>query len=201
MSGTEVVRGRGFGDLARWLIEEAWGRARRRRRNYAGVAMLAVVATLMLATQQGPSTTGGAPLAAGGSSAPVARVATGPPNGSVGDFRLRGKQGRLAISIVFPDEGARFWNIHGGGQFSGLDLRSGQYDQLAGGRGKHIEAGGHASDWYARLVGFVVPEDRGPKQPVIIKLKGRPEGTFVLIPREPGALERDSGTQSSRWFG
>src|SRR5262245_58203019 len=167
MSGTEAVRGRALGDFARGLIEDAWRRVRRRRRSYAGVALLAVVPTVILATLQGPSRTGDTPLAAGASSAPIARVATGPPNGSVGDFRLRGKHGRLAISIVFPDAGKRSWNIHGGGDFRpAVDLRSGQYDQLAGGRGKHIEAGGGASDWNARLVGFVVPKDRGPSSPL-----------------------------------
>ena len=73
--------------------------------------------------------------------------------------------------------------------------------EFVGGKGKHVELGGHASGWYARLVGFVVPKDRGPKQHVVIKLKGRPSGTFTLFPTEPGVVKRDSGTQTSRWFG
>jgi hypothetical protein len=35
----------------------------------------------------------------------------------------------------------------------------------------------------------------------VIELSGRPSGTFVLVPTEPGVLEKDSGTQSSGWLG
>jgi hypothetical protein len=83
---------------------------------------------------------------------------------------------------------------------SSQDFAPGKYGRLAGGHGQHVEAGGHASARYARLVGSVIPND-GPKQRVVIKLKGRPEGTFVLIPTQPGVLKRDSGTQSSTWLG
>jgi hypothetical protein len=198
---TVPAPGRDFGDLVRALIEEAWRRARRRRLVYGSVVALAVVATVIFATLRGPSTTGGAPLAVGGSGAPVARVATNPPHVYHGVFRLRGTHGSLAIAIAFPDTGGRWWDVISGPQFPRADPRSGQYDPLAGGHGEHVEAGGHASAWHARLVGLVIPKDRGPKQPVVIKLKGGPTGTFVLIPRKPGVLERDSGTQNSAWLG
>jgi hypothetical protein len=200
MSAIEDAPRRDWNDLLKAVIEEAWRRARRRRRIYVGVVVAAaVIATVIVATLEGPSTTGGTPLAAGGSSAPAARVPPLTPGVSVRDFRLRGKQGRLTISIVWwRDRGTGFWNVHG--RPPDQDLRSGQYDALGGAKGKHVEAGGHASGWYARLVGLAIPY-HAPKQRVVIKLKGRPEGTFVLIPMEPGVLKRDSGTQSSRWFG
>jgi hypothetical protein len=68
------------------------------------------------------------------------------------------------------------------------------------GEGRHVEVGGHETTWYARLVGYVRTK-RGPRQHVVIKLKGRPEGTFVITPTEQGPLERDSGTQTSWTLG
>ena len=168
---------------------------------YGGIVLaLAVVGGILFATLRPPSSESGSPAVVASPSFPVSGVAVS-QNRSVALFRLKGERGNLALSIAFPATYPRFWNIHGGGQFSGLDLRSGQYDPLVGGKGKHVELGGHASGWYARLVGFVVPKDRGPKQHVVIKLKGRPSGTFTLFPTEPGVVKRDSGTQTSRWFG
>ena len=117
-----------------------------------------------------------------------------------GVFELRGKLGSLSLAVAFPRTGRRSWDVMGR-DFNPGPLHSGQYDLLAGGHGEHVEAGGRKSSWYARLVGSVIRADRGPKQRVVIKIKGRPEGTFVLIPTQPGVLKRDSGTQSSSWRG
>ena len=57
-------------------------------------------------------------------------------------------------------------------------------------------SGGHQAAWYARLFGWV-SRPGGAKQRVLITLKGRPNGVFVLRPLEPGVLKRDSGTQHS----
>jgi len=64
------------------------------------------------------------------------------------------------------------------------------------GEGRHVEVGGHETTWYARLVGYVKTKG-GPRQHVVIKLKGRPAGTFVITPTERGPLERDSGIHTS----
>ena len=194
-------RNRDLGDLLRALFDEAWRARRRRRAMYGGIVLaLVVVGGMLFATLRPASAGSGSPAVAAGPSFPVSGVAVS-QHVYIGLFRLTGKRGNLAVSVKFADAGARFWNIHGGGQFSGLDLRSGQYEPLAGGHGKRVQAGGHASEWYARLFGFVVPKDRGPRQRVVINLKGRPQGTFTLVPLEPGLLKRDSGTQRGGWMG
>lgn len=122
----------------------------------------------------------------------------------VGHFRftLNGERGTLTVVVAFLGFGKWSWHVARSGGRAPLarGIHSGQYDQLAGGRGGHVEVRGHASAWYARLVGFVIPKG-GPRQRVVIKLKSRPEGTFALIPAQPGSLKRDSGTQSSGWLG
>jgi len=72
---------------------------------------------------------------------------------------------------------------------------TGQYAQITGG-GERFQAGGHQAAWYARLFGSV-SRPGAAKQRVVITLKGRPNGVFVLTPMEPGVLKRDSGTQRS----
>jgi hypothetical protein len=69
---------------------------------------------------------------------------------------------------------------------------TGQYVRVTG-RGRVVRIGGHKQGWSARLEGFVTRPGEA-KQPVVITMKRRPEGVFVLIPREPGVLKRDSGT-------
>jgi hypothetical protein len=70
---------------------------------------------------------------------------------------------------------------------------TGQYAQITG-RGRIVRMGGHAQAWNAGLVGFVTRPGEA-KQRVVITLKGRPKGVFVLTPLESGVLKRDSGTQ------
>ena len=69
---------------------------------------------------------------------------------------------------------------------------TGQYVEVTG-RGRVVRIGGHKQAWSARLEGFVTRPGEA-KQRVVITMKGRPEGVFVLTPLEPGVLKRDSGT-------
>ena len=69
---------------------------------------------------------------------------------------------------------------------------TGQYVQVTG-RGRVVRIGDHAQAWHARLEGFVTRPGEA-KQRVVITMKGRPKGVFVLTPLEPGVLKRDSGT-------
>jgi hypothetical protein len=163
---------------------------------YAGAVLsFAVVAAIVLAMIQGPA------QSQRSSSAVVAGPRT-PVPGVVASvhvrhfvFRLLGERGSLWVAVAFPAVGTRSWDALGGYFGHAADVRFGQSNRQGGGYGKHVEAGGHASAWHARLVGFVIPKDGGPKQRVVLKLKGRPEGTFTLVPLQAGALKRDSGTQ------
>jgi hypothetical protein len=137
--------------------------------------------------------------AVAGSMIPMARVTTD-QNIYHGSFQLRGKRGSFYVALAFPSVGRRSWDVIGS-DFPRRARFFGQYTRLAGGHGKHVVAGGHKNSWQARLVGWVIPKDRGPKQRIVITLQGRPKGTFVLIPTQPGVLKRDSGTQSSDWNG
>jgi hypothetical protein len=58
--------------------------------------------------------------------------------------------------------------------------------------------GGHAQAWHAGLAGFVSRPGEA-KQRVVITMKGRPNGVFVLTPLQPGFLKRDSGTRENFW--
>ena len=71
---------------------------------------------------------------------------------------------------------------------------TGQYVQVSG-RGRILRLGGHAEAWHAGLVGFVSRPGEA-KQRVVITMKGRPMGPFVLTPLQPGFLKRDTGTQT-----
>jgi hypothetical protein len=120
---------------------------------------------------------------------------------------IRRKASRVQSLTGFAQTGpaVRSWNVAAPNWPSGLGL-TGQYAQIArgrwGGSGHRVEAGGHASEWYARLFGAVTSKRGvGMRQRVVIKLSGRPNGTLTLIPTEPGVLKRDSGTQSSGFLG
>ncbi len=69
---------------------------------------------------------------------------------------------------------------------------TGQYAHVTG-RGRIVRIGGHAQAWHARLEGFVTRPGEA-KQRVVITMKGRPKGVFVLTPLQPGILKRDAGT-------
>jgi hypothetical protein len=206
MSSIDPPRPRVFGDLVRALIEEAWRRARRRRLVYAGVVLsVALIGAIVLATLLGPSTpSSSAPALVAGPNGPALFVASG-QHIYRGIFRCAGKRGSFTVSLQFHSPGSRSWDLEAHSISTPLLFaRTGQYGKLArsGGGGRRVQAGGHASEWYARLFG-VVHSSRGVglKQRVVIELSGRPSGTFVLIPAEPGVLQRDSGSQSSSWLG
>jgi hypothetical protein len=79
-------------------------------------------------------------------------------------------------------------------RYSSSSSPTGQYVHVSG-EGRVAQIGGKAQGWSARLEGFMSRPGEA-KQPVVITMKGRPEGVFVLTPLQPGFLKRDSGTQS-----
>jgi len=196
------IRGR-----LRALIEEAWRRARRRRLIYGGVGLsIAVAGAIVFAILQGPANPPSGSPAVAGQNAQVAPSAQAPrflAGGHIANafFKLDGKRGRLLVHIRFPDSELRSWAIPRSSRIGGpFEWKpTGPYALMSGGGG-HVEVGGHASTWYARLVGYV-RTGNGARQHVVIKIKGRPEGTFVVIPTRPGALMRDTGFHTSWTLG
>jgi hypothetical protein len=191
--------------LLKALIEEAWRRARRRRRVYAGVAFsIAVLGAIVLATFQGPAKSqSGSEAVLAGPNAQAPRSLAGTEHtvhAVKGFFRLKGKRGRITVIVRFAGFAESSWEIaRGPGSSPLMPPSTGQYLQIRGG-GHFVEAGGSGTAWYARLVGYVTPKG-GPRQHVVVKLKGRRPGTFVIIPTKPGALKGDSGTHDSEFLG
>ena len=200
------ARNRSLGDLVRALFEEAWRARRRRRLHYAGVAFsIAVVGAAVFATMRGPATSQTTSPAVGASpSAPIRHIAAAQRVYAV-PVDLTGRRGSLTVYVYFGSDG-RSWDLgrrsrDAGGRHSSLG-RTGQYASIRAARGERVQAGGHADEWHARLVGVVTPTRQNAKQQrVVIELTGRPTGTFTLIPTVPGVLKRDSGTQSGRFIG
>jgi hypothetical protein len=206
MSTIDPVRRPGLDALLRALFEEAWRRARRRRLIYAGVVFsVAVIGAIVLGTLRGaPQSQSTSPAISAGPSPPVVPVATS-EHVVHGIFRCTGKLGTFTVQVHFVSSGRRSWNLVPPSWPTGLGP-TGQYARIArgreGGSGRRVQAGGHGREWYARLFGVVTSRRGvGTKQRVIIELNGRPNGTFVLIPSQPGVLKRDSGTQSSGFLG
>jgi hypothetical protein len=111
-----------------------------------------------------------------------------------------GKRGSFTIRILFMRDAAghrtRGWQIVPDPGRAALTVSvpaTGQYVQVTG-RGRIVGIGGHAQAWHARLEGFMSRPGE-PKQRVLITMKGRDMGAFVLTPLQPGFLKRDSGTQ------
>ena len=159
---------------------------------YAGVVFsMAVIGATVFASLRGPAPSqSGSPAIAAGSGIPVAQVN---PSQHIyhGEFGADGRRGSFGISLRFAGPGrVRSWVLRpGSGQYAGIT-----------GRGQGFQVGGHAAAWSARIVGLVrVAGAR--RQKVVISLRGRPDGSFVLVPTAPGVLQRDSGTQSSGWLG
>ena len=202
MSTIDPARRRDFGDLVTALIEEAWQRARRRRSMYAAVAF-AVVAAIVFATMNGPATSQGtSPARAADPGVPTRQLAAA-PHVYVGAFDVTGRRGYLNVYVYFENSsGSRSWDVGSGNRSRTPFGGTGQYLSIRLARGEHVQAGGHADEWYARLFGVVTPRGQAvKKQRVVIELTGRPTGTFKLIPTEPGVLKRDSGIQSSLFRG
>ena len=199
MDTTRAVRRPDRGGLLRALIEEAWQRASRRRRMYAGVAFsIAVTGAIIVAALQGyAASQGGSPAVLAGAGAQVPPfVSAGesflppPPTGTV---FLHGRRGRATV-VMIPRHGT--WEIP---QRGNRQEGTGQYVQLRGG-GRRIDRGGWKSAWQTRLVGYLRRKGH-PRQHVVIKLQGFETGTFVITPTEQGAIKRDSGTHYSGWRG
>jgi hypothetical protein len=189
--------------LVRALIEEARQRARRRRRMYGGVLVsLAVVGTLVFASlQRSAQSQSTSPAFTAGASLPSYRLATSQHIGHLW-FPSKGKRGSFTIDLRIESDGTlpikqtRSWRLRPKTTFDPqLNSVTGQYAQITGG-GARSPGSGHQATWHTRLVG-VVSRPGAAKQRVLITLKGRPNGVFVLTPLEPGVLKRDSGTQHS----
>ena len=116
-------------------------------------------------------------------------------------FASEGKRGSFGFRILATRPNAptsyeqvRSWRIvpEPATDASSTVATTGQYVQVTG-RGRVVRIGGHAQAWRARLEGFVTRAGEA-KQRVVITMKGRPVGVFVLTPLQPGFLRRDSGT-------
>src|SRR5262245_48361040 len=115
-----------------------------------------------------------------------------------GVLPAQGKMGDVTIHLMFGS--TRRWEIRpvafvpgGGGP------PSGQYVDVTGG-GRVVQVGGHQQSWRARLEGFVARAGSA-KQRVVVIIRGRPNGFFVIRPLQDGAVHADSGSQSSTWMG
>ena len=108
-------------------------------------------------------------------------------------FSSEGKRGSSTVRLVLyhasPITTEQRWRI---GSETDTEAPTGQYVQVSG-RGQVVRIGGHKQGWSAGLVGFVTRPGEA-KQRVVITMKGRPKGVFVLTPLQPGVLKRDSGT-------
>lgn len=190
-----------LGVVIRALIDEAWRRARRRRLMYAGILFsMAVIGAVVLAALQSPANSQTSPAVLAGPNTSAFRI-TATEHFVTGVFRCRGKRGTLTLLLRFGSS-SRSWQVASERALG--RARTGQYARIVvrpADGGDHVAAGGRGTAWTARLVGFVTSRAGGRKQRVVIRLRGRPNGTFTLVPVEPGVLERDSGTQSSDFRG
>jgi hypothetical protein len=127
--------------------------------------------------------------------ATVRDLGDGKQHGKRSFFPSDGKRGSFTVRIVNIDQ-ALSWRIVPE-PIMGTPSPTGQYVQVSG-RGRVLRIGGHAEAWHAGLVGFVTRPGEA-KQRVVITMKGRPKGVFVLTPLQPGFLKRDSGTRKHEW--
>jgi hypothetical protein len=122
----------------------------------------------------------------------------GKPHVQRGFYPSEGKRGSFTVRLLSSSAGGGpiIWSwriVPAPGLFEESSvLATGQYAHLTG-RGQIVHIGGHAQAWNARLEGFVT-RPGAAKQRVVITMKGRPNGVFVLTPLQPGVLKRDSGT-------
>jgi hypothetical protein len=122
----------------------------------------------------------------------------GKPHVARGFYPSEGKRGSFTVRLLTIATGGeqdrrlvRRWSIVPEPTM-GTPSPTGQYVQVSG-QGRILRMGGHAQAWSARLVGFMSRPGEA-KQRVVITMKGRPKGVFVLTPLQPGVLKRDSGT-------
>lgn len=158
---------------------------------------MAVVGTLVVASfQRSAQSQSTSPAFTAGPSLPSYRVAASEHRGQLW-FPSKGKRGsftvelRVTTSGTLPIKRTRSWWLN----TINKPAPTGQYVGITGGGGRLV-SGGHKAGAYARFFGRV-SRPGGAKQRVLITIKGRPNGMFVLRPLEPGVLKRDSGTQHS----
>jgi hypothetical protein len=168
---------------------------------YGGVFIsMAVVGTIVFASfQRSALSQSTSPAFTAGPSLPAHRIAANQHSGHLW-FPSKGKRGSFTVELrttssgTLPITRTRSWWLRGFDTPGKLAL-TGQYAQVTGGGGRY-QRGGHQAGWYARLVG-VVSRPGAAKQRVLITLKGRSNGVFVVTPLQPGVLKRDSGTYHS----
>ena len=123
-------------------------------------------------------------------------LGNGNPGGERNNFALDGKRGSFSVRTLSNRTAPRTWRLvlefSPAPDVSSTVAATGQYVHVTG-RGRVVRIGGHKQGWSARLEGFVTRPGEA-KQRVVITMKGRPQGVFVLTPLEPGVLKRDSGT-------
>jgi hypothetical protein len=124
----------------------------------------------------------------------------GKPHVARGFYPSEGKRGSFTVRLVHMSDGAgnatSEWRILPE-PTQNTPSPTGQYVHVSG-RGRILRIGGHAEAWHAGFVGFVSRPGEA-KQRVVITMKGRPKGVFVLTPLQPGFLKRDSGTREYHW--
>jgi len=124
----------------------------------------------------------------------------GKPHVARGFYPSEGKRGSFTVRLVHMDDragnGTSEWRIVPE-PTQNTPSPTGQYVHVSG-RGRILRIGGHAEAWHAGLLGFVSRPGEA-KQRVVITMKGRPKGVFVLTPLQPGFLKRDSGTREYHW--
>ena len=123
-------------------------------------------------------------------------LGNGNPGGERNNFALDGKRGSFSVRTLSNRTAPRTWRLvlefSPAPDASSEVAPTGQYVRVTG-RGRVVRIGGNKQGWSARLEGFVTRPGEA-KQRVVITMKGRPKGVFVLTPLEPGVLKRDSGT-------
>ena len=173
--------------LARALDEATGGKHGTRMRVRGGRRRLVVLAAAVLVVVVGAASAFGTVRGL---------LGNGNPGGERNNFALDGKRGSFGVRTLSNRTAPRSWRLvlefSPAPDATSTVAPTGQYVQVTG-RGKVVRIGGHAQGWSARLDGFVTRPGEA-KQRVVITMKGRPEGVFVLTPLEPGVLKRDSGT-------
>ena len=118
-------------------------------------------------------------------------------HGGGGPHDMEGKRGSFFLRDVRIIDAAgnrsRGWRIEVPAPGDTV-ASTGQYSQVTG-RGRYVglRPNRTVSAWHARLEGFVTRPGEATQR-VVITMKGRPLGVFVLTPQQPGILKRDSGT-------
>jgi hypothetical protein len=105
------------------------------------------------------------------------------PHVQTGFYPVEGKRGDFTARILFKRDAegdrSRGWRVLPSAT-APASPSSGQYVHVTA-QGRIVRIGGKAQGWSARLEGFMSRPGEA-KQRVVITMKGRPEGVFVLTP-------------------